>query len=96
MPNKNKIIRSIKKIKNAIEEHIKKFEKTLIEKNYGLTFYYYKEFKRKFFPLLIKKYEQLNENGIALIEAYEEKIYALLEKYNALNIKNNFDKKFEF
>lgn len=96
MPNKNKIIRSIKKIKNAIDEHIKKFEKTLIEKNYGLAFYYYKEFKRKFFPLLIKKYAQLNENGKALIKTYEERIHALLQKHNALSIEDNFNRKFEF
>ncbi len=95
MPNKSKIIKTIKKIKNGIEEHIKKLEKTLTDKNYGLAFYYYKEFKRKFFPLLIKKYEQLKEDGKSIIKIYEEKVHNILQKHNALNIEDNFKMKFE-
>lgn len=91
--SKRKIINAIKNIKKAIEFHLDKIENDIKIGNLELGFYHFKEFKRSFFPLLLKESQKIGEEEQAqtLIKSYEERLEKVLKQYGCLE---DFQKKF--
>ena len=94
---KRKIIEIIEKIKIQIEFHLEKLDNDLKNKDFELGFYHFKEFKKSFFPFLLRESEKINqeEQTRDIIKSYEERLEKILKEYNCLeDFKKKFDDKF--
>lgn len=94
---KRRIIDAINNIKKAIESHLQKIEDDIKIGNIELGFYHFKEFKRSFFPLLLKESQKIGEEEQAqvLIRSYEERLEKILKQYGCFeDFKKKFNDKF--
>ncbi len=82
MGEKKDIIKKIKGIKEAVEEHIIKLEKELKNNDALYSYYHFKEILTSMFPSLLELYQKLGEEkqGKIVIENFLGRLEKMLKE----------------